>query len=157
MKCFISQIIPTFKVLPAFCSKSLAKSRRNPCRTSNPGIDLVDFIINWGHNLDPRAAGTNNSDPLPLQIKSFSIVCGMEDVAFERLQARYFGPLPGAIKYVSNMETSRLGVFTSRNLHRSVRGHILLPIPGRLHQLPEYSSWPIWPAIYFWIHPRLLQ
>jgi hypothetical protein len=91
------RFIHTVKVGPSFARVFLCKTRSNPCRVSDPSVQLGNFRIDCGHCLDPRAARTDNGNSLTLEIVTFFVACGMKQTALEGLNTRNIRPLPIAI------------------------------------------------------------
>jgi len=73
-------------------------------------VQLGDFLLNFGYNLDATAASTDDSDSLALKIISLFISCGVHEFALERLEAYDVGPFV-IVEHTSSIDEVLSGVF----------------------------------------------
>lgn len=85
--------IGILEVGTVFTGPGLCKAWSDPYGTSDPVIEVVDFLLEIGDDLDATASSANHGYALPIKWIAFIERSGVHELAFIILESGYVRPL----------------------------------------------------------------
>lgn len=92
--CFHLKLRLTLEIGTVRACPILCEARGYPRRASDPGVEVVDLICNFGSDLNPTAAHTNDCDFCLIEVNRAVPTSGMADLPLETSQSFDLWPLP---------------------------------------------------------------